>query len=105
MHFERLPDRLKLVRLLTFQLRPDLVEFPHDKGRVKALPTMQANFRGDGNGRGMSAAAKQFLYLSLDNLAAANRTLLERCHGFGLLTRQPIHRRGSGRYTVIKTAQ
>jgi len=99
-----LPQWLKVCDLLALQLSTDVGEVSHGFLWIQPLSTPQAHFRTDCHGGNVAATTEQFFYVFLDHLPAAHRTLDKGYLRHFFLSRHAIHRFGSGRYTVIRTA-
>jgi hypothetical protein len=101
---KRLSQRLKVAYLLAFQFGSDLFEVPHCVLGIKPLPTVQAHLSPHAQDGRVYTATQKFFHLFFRQIATAHWTSLEWHHRYFFLSRQSIHRSGSGRSTVIKTA-
>ena len=97
------PNRLKLICLLVFKLSYNDFKSSDRLGCIQSLSTTKAYTSVDSEKCGIDSSSENLFYFLFNNLAAAVRTFFYVLHPF-LLSFQLIHRPGSGRYTVIKTA-
>jgi hypothetical protein len=92
-----MPQELKALRLLTFQLATDLLEMPDRRLVVQSLAATAANQCTDLQHGGVVPAAKELLNLLLNKLSTADGARIRVRHRSVLLIRQSVHRAGSGR--------
>jgi len=103
-NLERLSQGLELCDFLTLQLGTNLFETPDGFRRIQPFTASQADLSVHDHYGSVRPTPQEFLNLLLYQFPTAHRTLLEGHHLY-LLVRQSIHRLGSGRYTVMSTAQ
>ena len=82
--------------IISFESVPDALETLDRLLSVQSFSTLEANFGRDFYGRGVHPASEKLFHFLFHDFPPANGALLEWHHGF-FLSRQLVHRSGSGR--------